>query len=100
MFTDPSSVASQPLRERDRLEACGELDHSRRRFLYSLGASLGSVAFSALLAQETRDPLAPKPPHREPRAEACIFLVMEGGPSHIDTSSLQPASGCSASLPG
>ena len=95
MFTDPSSGAARRTGtrrtgERARPEACGAFDHSRRRFLYSLGASLGSVAFSALLAQETREPLAPKRPHREPRAKACIFLVMEGGPSHIDTFDPKP----------
>jgi hypothetical protein len=29
-------------------------------------------------------PLAPRPSHFEPRAKSCIFLFMEGGPSHID----------------
>ncbi|MEE2776867.1 MAG: DUF1501 domain-containing protein [Acidobacteriota bacterium] len=63
---------------------------SRRGFLYSLGASLGSVAFSDLLAQEATGPLALKTPHMAPRAKACIFLVMEGGPSHIDTFDPKP----------
>lgn len=63
---------------------------SRRRFLYSLGATLGSVAFTDLLAKESAGPLAPKTPHLAPRAKACIFLVMEGGPSHIDTFDPKP----------
>jgi hypothetical protein len=66
---------------------------SRRDALYGLGATLGSVAFSALLAAEdgrdkpgrSSDPLAPKKPHAPAKAKACIFLMMEGGPSHIDT---------------
>ena len=64
--------------------------NTRRSFLYTLGASLGSVAFSDLLAKETESPLAPKDPHLAPRAKACIFLVMEGGPSHIDTFDPKP----------
>ena len=63
---------------------------TRRGFLYSLGASLGSVAFSDLLARETAGPLVPKEPHHAPRAKACIFLVMEGGPSHLDTFDPKP----------
>lgn len=64
--------------------------NSRRSFLYSLGATLGSVAFTDLLAKESAGPLAPKTPHLAPRAKACIFLVMEGGPSHIDTFDPKP----------
>ena len=66
---------------------------SRREFLYSLGASLGSVAFSSLLARETvasATPLAPKPGHFKAKAKSCIFLMMEGGPSHIDTFDPKP----------
>ena len=64
----------------------------RRDFLYGLGASLGSVAFTAMLHAESRtdDPLAPKPPHHPARAKACIFLMMAGGPSHIDTFDPKP----------
>jgi len=66
---------------------------SRRDALYGLGASLGSVAFSALLADETRSttgPLSPRPPQVAPRATRCIFLMMDGGPSHIDTFDPKP----------
>ncbi|GIW79725.1 MAG: hypothetical protein KatS3mg105_1532 [Gemmatales bacterium] len=63
----------------------------RREFLYGLGATLGTAAFNALLqAEETSNPLAPKPPHHKPRAKACIFLFLEGGPSHIDTFDPKP----------
>ena len=64
--------------------------NTRRNFLYSLGASLGSVAFSDLLAKETVGPLAEKEPQLPAKAKACIFLVMEGGPSHIDTFDPKP----------
>jgi hypothetical protein len=63
----------------------------RRDFLYGLGASLGSVAFSALLAEETKtNPLAPKQTHLPAKAKNVIFLMMEGGPSHIDTFDPKP----------
>ncbi len=67
---------------------------TRRDFMYSLGASLGSVAFSSLLAAEanrqTGGPLAPKPGHHAAKAKHVIFLMMEGGPSHIDTFDPKP----------
>jgi hypothetical protein len=61
---------------------------SRRDFLYGLGASLGSVAFSALRADEA--PLAPRKPHHAAKAKSCIFVFLEGGPSHIDTFDPKP----------
>lgn len=74
----------------------------RRDFLYGMGASLGTVAFNALLQAEQKTepkqqnlidgpPLAPRDPHLKPRAKACIFLFMEGGPSHLDTFDPKPA---------
>ncbi len=65
---------------------------NRRDALYGLGATLGSVAFSAMLADEARaaGPLTPKQGHLPPRATACIFLMMEGGPSHVDTFDPKP----------
>jgi hypothetical protein len=67
---------------------------TRRDFVYGLGASLGSVAFSSLLAAEAGarpGPLAPRAPHRAAKAKSCIFLMMEGGPSHLDTFDPKPA---------
>lgn len=66
---------------------------TRRSFLYSLGASIGSVAYSSLLADEAKKasgPLSPKKGHFPAKAERCIFLMMEGGPSHIDTFDPKP----------
>ncbi len=64
---------------------------TRREFIYSLGASLGSVAFSSLLAEEAKtNPLAPKQGHLLSKAKNVIFLMMEGGPSHIDTFDPKP----------
>src|SRR5213080_2339255 len=68
---------------------------SRRDFLYGLGLSLGTAAFNALLRgdeqrRSSAGPLAPKQPHHESKAKACIYLFMEGGPSHIDTFDPKP----------
>ncbi|HVJ85770.1 MAG TPA: DUF1501 domain-containing protein [Caulifigura sp.] len=66
---------------------------TRRDALYGLGATLGSVAFSAMLADEARAAagrLSPKSPQVSPRATSCIFLMMDGGPSHIDTFDPKP----------
>src|SRR6056297_1244985 len=61
---------------------------NRRDFLYGLGTSLGSLAFSDLLASES--PLAPKKPLHSPKAKSVIMLFMEGGPSHMDTFDPKP----------
>lgn len=70
-------------------------DSNRREFLYGMGASLGSVALTALLADsspaESDDKTtAPPAPHFPAKAKNCIFLMMEGGPSHIDTFDPKP----------
>src|SRR5687768_16804900 len=75
--------------------------YSRRDFVYGLGASLGSVALTAMLAREARaagggdggggGPLAPRPAHLRAKAKNCIFLMMEGGPSHVDTFDPKPS---------
>jgi len=69
--------------------------NSRREFLYGLGATLGSVALSALLPADSAQaasagPLEPKKGHLPTKAKNCIFLMMEGGPSHIDTFDPKP----------
>jgi hypothetical protein len=65
---------------------------SRRQFMYRLGYGLGGLAFTALLAQERARAgvLAAKTPMHPAKAKACIFLLMEGGPSHIDTFDPKP----------
>src|SRR5262245_18720164 len=68
--------------------------NGRREFLYGLGTTLGTVALNALLHDEAAradDPLTPRAPHHPARADACIFLFMEGGPSHLDTFDPKPA---------
>ncbi|MBX6312342.1 MAG: DUF1501 domain-containing protein [Isosphaeraceae bacterium] len=65
---------------------------TRRGFLYQLGSGLGSLALTALLARDEAKAgvLTPKAPHHPAKARACIFLLMEGGPSHIDTFDPKP----------
>jgi hypothetical protein len=73
----------------------------RRRFLYHLGAGLGSVALSWLLDRDrasaqgaTAGPtgglLAPRAPDYPARAKSVIYLIMEGGPSQMDTFDPKP----------
>jgi hypothetical protein len=61
---------------------------SRREALYGLGTGLGSVALSAMLAEDGRG--QPAGGRLPAKARACIFLMMEGGPSHIDTFDPKP----------
>jgi hypothetical protein len=65
---------------------------NRRAFIYRLGYGLGGLAFTSLLAREEARAgvLSAKKPHFEGKAKACIFLLMEGGPSHIDTFDPKP----------
>ncbi|MGH9661859.1 MAG: DUF1501 domain-containing protein [Bryobacteraceae bacterium] len=55
---------------------------TRRDLILGGGMGLGSVALAGVLS--------PKPPHHAARAKRCIFLLMEGGPSHIDTLDPKP----------
>lgn len=76
---------------------CGNFQnrpYSRRDLLKGCGMGFGSVAFQALLAEQSRaavtNPLAPKAPHFPPKAKNVIFLYMDGGPSHVDTFDHKP----------
>ena len=65
---------------------------NRRECLYQLASGVGCVALSSLIHQEElwAGILAAKPPHHAAKAKACIFLLTEGGPSHIDTFDPKP----------
>lgn len=72
---------------------------SRREFLWQAGGGFYGTALTYLLARDgffanvarandastVHSPLAPKEPHFVPKAKACIFLFMYGGPSQMDT---------------
>src|SRR5262245_35868357 len=74
-----------------------ERPRSRRDFLLRGGAGFGALALVDLLRGEATAepgdsaerqallaPLKPKATHFPATARCCIFLFMEGGPSHID----------------
>src|SRR5262245_40773290 len=72
---------------------------SRREILRSAGMGFGAWALldlwtrdhgRAAPASAAANPLAAKPPHAPARAKRVIFLVMQGGPSHIDTFDPKP----------
>ena len=84
---------SQNLRQQIAANQAAARSLNRRSFLYSMGASLGSIALSglnAMAASSPAGPLALKKAHLPPKAKNCIFLMMEGGPSHIDTFDPKP----------
>ena len=57
----------------------------RRRFLRDAYCGLGSLAFGALCADESRAVSVPSGP-----AKSVIFLFMAGGPSHLETFDPKP----------
>ncbi len=63
---------------------------ARRELIYGLGASLSSIAFSALVQAEEKPNSQAGIQHFPAKAKRCIFLMMEGGPSHIDTFDPKP----------
>lgn len=75
---------------------------SRREFLNRTGCGFGSVALSALLAEELRaqarsstpidllQPLTERLPHVAPRARQVIFLFQYGGPATLDLLDYKP----------
>ncbi|MBM3728138.1 MAG: DUF1501 domain-containing protein [Acidobacteria bacterium] len=65
---------------------------NRRELLFGGGMGLGTVALSTLLAEgaAAASPAAPKAPHHPAKAKRCLFLLMEGGPSHVDTFDPKP----------
>jgi Protein of unknown function (DUF1501) len=72
---------------------------SRRALLRRLGTGLGTIGLAGILRDEgllgggaaAGNPLAPKPPHFQPRAKHVIHLFMNGGPSQVDTFDPKPA---------
>jgi len=69
---------------------------SRRSFLHSASAGIGTIALADLLAREATasaapaSPLAPKDPHFAPKAKHLVHLFMNGGPSQVDTFDRKP----------
>ena len=67
-----------------------QLSQTRRDFLTSSASGLGGVALSSMLLEdgllgaEFANPMAPRKPHFDAKAKACIFIFMAGAPSHLD----------------
>ena len=80
---------------------CGQ---SRREFVWQMGNGFAGLALADLLTRDgfwnqptfakeagsSTSPLAPKAPHFKPRAKSCIFLMMNGAPSQVDTFDYKP----------
>ncbi|HEV3022126.1 MAG TPA: DUF1501 domain-containing protein [Pirellulales bacterium] len=72
---------------------------SRREMLARLGGGFGLLGLAGVLTADVAvpqrasaaSPLDPKPPHWRPKARRVIFLVMNGGPSQVDTFDPKPA---------
>src|SRR5690349_1601419 len=84
--------------ERRKLFPCGK---TRREFVWEMGGRFTGLALASLLsadgffarhaeAASLTGPLAPKQPHFNTKAKSCIFLMMNGGPSHVDTFDYKP----------
>lgn len=65
---------------------------TRRRFLTSAGGGIGLAALASLLRddgllaapEDDINPLRPRSPHFEPKAQSCIFIFLIGGISQVD----------------
>ena len=82
-----------------RLFPCGQ---TRREFISDMGAGFTGLALTALLSKEgffanqalaagSTNPLAAHPPQFATKAKSCIFLMMNGAPSQVDTFDYKPA---------
>ncbi|MFO1053295.1 MAG: DUF1501 domain-containing protein [Planctomycetota bacterium] len=79
-----------------RKNFCGR---TRREFLWQAGGGFASLPLVELLGRDgffsshggpDGNPLRAKEPHHRPKAKACIFLFMYGGPSQVDTFDYKP----------
>ncbi|MGE4004073.1 MAG: DUF1501 domain-containing protein, partial [Planctomycetaceae bacterium] len=80
-----------------------QTEDSRREFLLSSASGLGAIGLGSMLAADgvladggsagaspsqvnldAVNPLAPKQPHFDAKAKACIFIFMAGAPSQLD----------------
>ena len=62
---------------------------TRREALRRTAGGFGLLGLSSLLVADS-NPLAPKQPHFSARAKRIIYLVMNGGMSHVDTFDPKP----------
>lgn len=69
---------------------------TRRELIWEMGGGFAGVALAGMLASESRaearrGPLAPKKQHWIAMAKSCLFLMMNGGPSQVDTFDPKPS---------
>ncbi len=77
---------------------CGK---TRREFVWEMGGGFAGLALSSLLAGDgffsraarasSLNPLSARPPQLATKAKSCIFLMMNGAPSQVDTFDFKPA---------
>ena len=79
-----------------------QLERTRREFLTTTASGLGMAGLGSMLtddgffspanasAAESSGPLAPKQPHFDAKAKACISIFMAGAPSHLDLFNSKP----------
>ena len=76
---------------------------TRRECVWEMGAGFAGLALASLMgegffarhvaaapAAQSLNPLAPKKPHFHTKARSCIFLLMNGAPSQVDTFDFKP----------
>ena len=70
---------------------------SRRQMLATCANGFGAAALAVLAGDRafagttpSTAAFAPRPSHYKPKAKACIFLYMDGGPSQMDTFDPKP----------
>ena len=77
---------------------CGQ---TRREFVWEMGAGFSGLALTSLLGADSffakrahgqvpENPLAPRRSSYFGKAKSCIFLMMNGGPSQVDTFDFKP----------
>ncbi len=77
---------------------------SRREAIWEMGGGFAGLALASLLERDgfwgrasaaeapaEGSPFAPQPPHLPTKVKSCIFLLMNGGPSQVDTFDPKPA---------
>ncbi len=75
---------------------------TRRELLWEMGGGFAGLALLHLLSADgfalgkdapstVEGPLTPRKPHFEAKAKRCVFLMMNGGPSQVDTFDPKPA---------
>ncbi len=74
-----------------------DVRQTRRDFLATAASGLGGLALSSMLASDLeaagkspRNPLAAREGHFPAMAKNCIFIFMEGAPSHLDLYDYKP----------